>query len=181
MTGALAVRSAVDRLQGYKAALADCDIPIREELIIEGDFQQQTGYEIAKNLLQSVDPLPTAIFASNDLSAFGAMDAAREYGLRIPDDISIIGFDDIPQASLVYPKLTTVRQPLARNGAGRRQDANGANRGSGPSGATGGAGDATHHSRFCADPYQSRKDKRRQPIEKDRRQPIANKSTQFSP
>jgi LacI family transcriptional regulator len=116
ITGALVVRSAVDRLRGYQAALIDCGIPARKELVIEGDFQQQTGYEITKRLLQSVNPLPTAIFASNDLSAFGAMDAARECGLRIPDDISIIGFDDIPQASFVYPKLTTVRQPLEQMG-----------------------------------------------------------------
>jgi LacI family transcriptional regulator len=116
ITGSLVVRSAVDRLRGYKAALADCDIPVRKELIIEGDYQQQTGYETTKNLLQSVDPPPTAIFASNDLSAFGAMDATRECGFRIPDDISIIGFDDIPQAALVYPKLTTVRQPLEQMG-----------------------------------------------------------------
>jgi LacI family transcriptional regulator len=73
ITGLLAVRSAVDRLHGYKAALSDCDIPVREELIIEGDYQQQPSYETTKRLLQSVDPLPTAIFASNDLSAFGAM------------------------------------------------------------------------------------------------------------
>jgi LacI family transcriptional regulator len=114
--GSTAVRSAIDRLRGYKAALADCDIPVREDLVIEGDFQQQTGYENTKSLLRSADPRPTAIFASNDLSAFGAMDAARECGLRIPDDISIIGFDDIPQASFVYPKLTTVHQPLEQMG-----------------------------------------------------------------
>lgn len=116
ITGALAVRSAVDRLRGYKAALADSTIPVTDELIIEGDFQQQTGYEHVKRFLQTVDSPPTAIFASNDLSAFGAMDAARECGLRIPDDLSIIGFDDIPQASIVYPKLTTVRQPLEEMG-----------------------------------------------------------------
>lgn len=112
VTGSLVVRSAVDRLLGYKAALADCDIPIREELIIKGDYQQQSAYEVTKHLLQHVDPAPTAILASNDLSAFGAMDAARECGLNIPDGVSIIGFDDVPQASFVYPKLTTVRQPL---------------------------------------------------------------------
>jgi len=116
ITGEMSIRSAVDRLQGYKAALADCDIPFQEELVIEGDFQQQKGYETTKNLLQSLQPRPTAIFASNDLSALGAMDAARAFGLRVPDDISIIGFDDIPQASLVYPKLTTVRQPLEQMG-----------------------------------------------------------------
>jgi LacI family transcriptional regulator len=59
---------------------------------------------------------PTAIFASNDLSAFGAIEAIRQHGLRIPEDISVVGFDDIPQASLVYPKLTTVRQPLTQIG-----------------------------------------------------------------
>ncbi len=116
ITGAPAVRSAIDRLRGFKAALSDCDIPVDEELVIEGDYQQQTGYETTKRLLQTVNPFPTAIFASNDLSAFGAMDAARESGLRIPNDLSIIGFDDIPQASLVYPKLTTVRQPLEQMG-----------------------------------------------------------------
>jgi LacI family transcriptional regulator len=114
--GATAIQSAIDRLQGYKAALADCEIPLREALIVEGDYQQRTSYENIKGLLQSVDPPPTAIFASNDLSAFGAMDAVREFGLRIPEDISVIGFDDIPQASLVYPKLTTVRQPLEQMG-----------------------------------------------------------------
>jgi len=116
ITGALNVQSAVDRLAGYKAALVGSDILIRDELIIEGDYQQQTGYRNAKSLLLGVLPPPTAIFASNDISAFGAMEAARECGLRIPDDISIIGFDDIPQASIVYPKLTTVRQPLEQMG-----------------------------------------------------------------
>jgi len=114
--GTISIRSAVDRLRGFKAALADCNIPLREELLIEGDFQQRTGYEATKALLQSVTPPPTAIFASNDLSALGAMEAARECGFRIPDDISIIGFDDIPHASLVYPRLTTVRQPLEEMG-----------------------------------------------------------------
>ena len=116
ITGAPTVRSAIDRLRGYKAALADCDIPFSEDLIITGDYQQQGGYESTKTYLQSVDSLPTAIFAANDLTAFGAMDAVRECGLNIPNDISIMGFDDVPQASLVYPKLTTVYQPLEQMG-----------------------------------------------------------------
>lgn len=114
--GALIVRSAIDRLQGYKDALTDCGIHVCEDLILAGNYQQQTGYEITRTCLQSVESPPTAIFASNDLSAFGAMDAARECGFSIPEDISIIGFDDIPQASLVYPSLTTVRQPLEQMG-----------------------------------------------------------------
>lgn len=112
VTGSLAIRSAVDRFQGYKAALADSNLPVREELILEGNYQQQTAYAVTKNLLQHLNPPPTALLASNDLAAFGAMDAARECGLAIPEDISIIGFDDVPQASFVFPKLTTVRQPL---------------------------------------------------------------------
>lgn len=116
ITGATAVRSAVDRFQGYKAALADSEIPFTEAFIVEGDYQQRTSYENVKELLKRAYPLPTAIFASNDLSAFGAMDAVRDFGFRIPEDISIIGFDDILQASLVYPKLTSVRQPLEEMG-----------------------------------------------------------------
>jgi LacI family transcriptional regulator len=116
ITGLLDVRSAVERLAGYKAALADCDIPLCDELIFEGDFRQIPSYEAIKDCLQRVRPLPTAVFASNDLSAFGAMDAIREAGLRIPEDISVVGFDDIPQASMVYPKLTTIQQPLEQMG-----------------------------------------------------------------
>jgi LacI family transcriptional regulator len=116
ITGALAVQSAVDRLHGYKAALSDCNIPFRKELVIEGNYQQRTGYESTRSLLQSAVLPPTAIFAANDLSAFGAMDAARECGFRIPEDISIVGFDDIPQSVIVYPRLTTVRQPLEQMG-----------------------------------------------------------------
>jgi LacI family transcriptional regulator len=64
----------------------------------------------------SLDNPPTAIFASNDVMAMGAMDAVRTRGLRVPDDISIVGFDDIPQAELIHPALTTVRQPLEQMG-----------------------------------------------------------------
>lgn len=113
--GASMIRSAVDRLQGYKSALEDSDIPVLDDLIVDGNYQQESSYEITRTLLQNAEP-PTAIFAANDLAALGAMDASRECSFRIPDDISIVGFDDIPQASLVYPKLTTVRQPLEQMG-----------------------------------------------------------------
>ena len=114
--GAMLVRSAFDRLNGYKAAMKDAGLLINENWILEGDYQQQTGYESTKALLMCAESRPTAILASNDLSAFGAMDAARECGLNIPDDISVIGFDDVPQAALVYPRLTTVHQPLEEMG-----------------------------------------------------------------
>jgi LacI family transcriptional regulator len=109
------LNSAVERLAGYAAALSDHDIPLLEEIVINGSFSEQGGYTATQKLLELSNP-PTAIFAGNDLSAFGAIEAIRERGLRIPEDISLAGFDDIPQASLVYPKLTTVRQPLDQMG-----------------------------------------------------------------
>lgn len=115
ITGTLELMSAVDRLEGYRAALADHSLPYNDELVILGDFTAESGHVGVKKLLE-YHPRPTAIFASNDISAIGAMETIRNHGLNIPQDISIIGFDDIPQASLNYPKLTTVRQPLAQMG-----------------------------------------------------------------
>jgi LacI family transcriptional regulator len=115
ITGLMAIHSARERLAGYKAALQEAKIMIDESLIAEGDFHPTGGYKAAQKLLEQ-RPRPSAIFASNDLSAFGAMDAIRHAGLEIPKDISVIGFDDIPQASTAYPKLTTVRQPLSEIG-----------------------------------------------------------------
>jgi LacI family transcriptional regulator len=115
ITGLMELAGATARLEAYRAALSDYHLPFRAELVAQGDFREQGGYSAAQKLL-NLPEMPTAIFASNDLSAFGAMDAIRERGLRIPEEISVIGFDDIPQASLVYPKLTTVRQPLDQMG-----------------------------------------------------------------
>lgn len=115
ITGLMQISSAVERLEGYKSALTARGIAFDPKLVAQGDFWQPQGYDAAIELLNLPNP-PTAIFASNDLSAFGAMEAARERGLHIPEDISIVGFDDIPQASLIHPKLTTVRQPLDQMG-----------------------------------------------------------------
>jgi LacI family transcriptional regulator len=115
ITGTLELRCATDRMAGYRAALAEFGLVADPALVREGDFQQPTGYTRARELLALPQP-PTAIFASNDVSAFGVMEAVRDYGLRIPEDISIVGFDDIPQASHVNPQLTTVRQPLEQMG-----------------------------------------------------------------
>ena len=111
ITGNMEMGCAVDRLAGYRDALADHGLPYDLDLVREGDFHQPLAYEGACALLDLPDP-PTAIFASNDISAFGAMDAIRDRGRRIPDDVSVIGFDDIPAASHVHPPLTTIRQPL---------------------------------------------------------------------
>jgi LacI family transcriptional regulator len=106
---------AQDRLEGYRAALRTNHIPEAPELIYEGTFAQPDGYMGASAFLDLPDP-PTAIFASNDVMAMGVMDAVRNRGLRVPDDISVLGFDDIPQAALVRPALTTVQQPLEKMG-----------------------------------------------------------------
>jgi LacI family transcriptional regulator len=115
ITGAMDQICAQDRLEGYKAALADQGIAFDPDMVREGDFFQPLGYVGASALLELPHP-PTAIFASNDVSASGVMEAVREHGLRIPGDVSVVGFDDIPQAAHVHPPLTTVRQPLEEMG-----------------------------------------------------------------
>jgi LacI family transcriptional regulator len=115
IAGLAGLSSATERLAGYQAALSDYGIPQCNELIVGGDFLVQGGYRATQELL-ALPETPTAIFASNDMSAFGAIEAIRQQGLHIPNDISVIGFDDIPQASLVYPKLTTIHQPLVEMG-----------------------------------------------------------------
>jgi LacI family transcriptional regulator len=115
ITGAMDQMCAQDRLEGYTAALAEHGIAFDQELVYEGNFFQPPGYAGASALLE-LPNAPTAIFASNDISAFGVMEAVREHNLRIPEDISVVGFDDIPQAAHVHPPLTTVRQPLEEMG-----------------------------------------------------------------
>jgi LacI family transcriptional regulator len=115
ITGALDQGCARDRLAGYKAALEDHGITFDPELVQEGDFFQPQGYSGARALLR-LSHSPTAIFAANDVMAFGAMEAVRECNLRIPEDISIMGFDDISEAANVHPPLTTIQQPLEEMG-----------------------------------------------------------------
>jgi LacI family transcriptional regulator len=115
ITGSMDLGCATDRLAGYRSALRTHHIPEIPGLIFEGTFFQPDGYAGAMAMLDG-PVLPTAIFASNDIMAMGVMDAVRNRGLRIPDDISVVGFDNIPQSALVYPPLTTVQQPLEHMG-----------------------------------------------------------------
>ena len=115
ITGSMDLGCAQDRLAGYRAALRTHHVPYTEELVYEGTFFQPDGFTGALALLDLPEP-PTAIFASNDVMAMGVMDAIRQRGLRIPDDIAVLGFDDIPQAEMVRPALTTIQQPLEKMG-----------------------------------------------------------------
>ncbi|WP_345324845.1 LacI family DNA-binding transcriptional regulator [Candidatus Villigracilis proximus] len=115
ITGSMDLGCAEDRLQGYRSALRTHHLPLETELVYEGDFLQTDGYTGASALLDLPNP-PTAIFASNDVMAMGVMDAVRNRGLRVPNDISVVGFDNIPQSAMVFPPLTTVQQPLEQMG-----------------------------------------------------------------
>jgi DNA-binding LacI/PurR family transcriptional regulator len=100
------------RLAGYRAALEAAGLPAAGELIRRDDFCTEGGRRQARELLALAQP-PTAIVAGNDPQAFGVLQALGERGLRAPDDLSVVGFDDVPVASWATPALTTVRQPLA--------------------------------------------------------------------
>jgi LacI family transcriptional regulator len=116
ITGRLDLTCSHDRWQGYRDALAEVGLPYDETLVLEGDFSQPTGFRQAQALLQLPEP-PTAIVASNDMMAFGVMDAAKAARLTIGKDLSIVGFDDVFMASQTHPTLTTVRQPMFDMGA----------------------------------------------------------------
>jgi LacI family transcriptional regulator len=96
------------------AALRDRGLVSDPLLIVEGDFTEAGGYRAMQQLLACQ---PDAIFAGSDIMAIGAMRALREAGLRVPEDVAVVGFDDVPQAARVEPPLTTVRQPIHRLGA----------------------------------------------------------------
>jgi LacI family transcriptional regulator len=109
------LQSAVRRLRGYKDGLRQADIPTDPELIQVGDYSAETGFLCAQRLLNLSHP-PTAIFAANDQSAIGALRAAQEAGLHVPDGLSVVGFDNIPEAAYMNPGLTTVDQFIDRMG-----------------------------------------------------------------
>ena len=114
ITCALNSSVGLDRLDGYKKALSNFAIPYEDRLVTTGDFTEQGGYLAAKTLLPSQ---PDAIFVASDTMALGTMRALKEANLHIPQDISIVGFDDLPPALQSDPQLTTVRQPIRRFGA----------------------------------------------------------------
>ena len=105
-----------ERRRAYRVALTEADIPFDPALELEGDFDFEPGNQATAALLELQQP-PTAIFAFSDMIALGAMRAARARGVPIPEELSIVGFDDSAYSRVVHPALTTVRQPLAETGA----------------------------------------------------------------
>jgi LacI family transcriptional regulator len=110
ITGEMWMDAARDRLKGYREALAGADIAYRPELVREGNWLPSSGYEHARALMALDDP-PTAIFCSNDRMAVGCYEALKEQGLRIPDDLSVVGYDDDEVARHLTPQLTTLLLP----------------------------------------------------------------------
>jgi LacI family transcriptional regulator len=106
--------SSSERLRGYTDGLRLGGLAVDDGLIVRGDFSRASGARLATALLTS-NP-PSAIMAAADLMAFGAIDAARSLGIQVPGDLSIVGFDDLPQAEETFPQLTTARQPLYQMG-----------------------------------------------------------------
>ncbi|MGR5206848.1 LacI family DNA-binding transcriptional regulator [Vibrio sp. PNB23_22_6] len=113
--GSLNQPDAVSRFVGYKKALTEAGIIVRNNLIKQGDFSSEVGYERTVELIKSKVHF-SALFASNDQMAYGAIKALHDHGLRVPEDVSVIGFDDLPASKYFTPGLTTLRQPIEELG-----------------------------------------------------------------
>jgi len=104
------------REQGFRTAMAAAGVPVDESMVCNGGYRPETAEGPARELLTRPDR-PTAIFGTNDLMAIRTVEVAQELGLQVPDDLSVIGFDNVPESALVTPPLTTVQQPLHQMGA----------------------------------------------------------------
>ena len=110
------LQSSARRESGYRQALTEAGLAVDPDLVRVGDYRRGSAHDLAAELLALPDP-PTAIFAANDLSALGVLELAHERGIDVPGDLSVVGFDDIPEAASATPPLTTVRQPIREMGA----------------------------------------------------------------
>jgi LacI family transcriptional regulator len=115
--GPLSFRSSHERLRGFKAGLAEFGLELDPKLTLEGGYTFESGVSCAQQLLERPPAArPTAVFAGNDEMAVGVYQAARRAGFEVPEDLSIVGFDDTPMASRIWPPLTTVRLPIREMG-----------------------------------------------------------------
>lgn len=110
VTGSHVLGISEERLAGYREALVNAGVEADARLVAEGRFTEDGGYDGARTLL-AASPDVTAIFAANDLSALGVLNALAESGRRVPDDVSVVGFDDLRLSAFTSPPLTTIRQP----------------------------------------------------------------------
>ncbi|TFW22608.1 LacI family DNA-binding transcriptional regulator [Duganella callida] len=101
-----------ERERGYRQAMADAGLRVDKHWVEQGTYSEQSGQEAGMRLL-ALSPRPSAVFAANDEMAIGCMNAALEQGIKVPEELSLIGFDDVPSASIVRPQLTTLRHPIA--------------------------------------------------------------------
>ncbi|GAK19189.1 LOW QUALITY PROTEIN: ribose operon repressor [Vibrio sp. JCM 19053] len=115
ITGPLIKHQAQMRYEGYKRAMNEAGLEFNANWIIESDFECEGGYQAFKKMAQR-GALPSSIFVSNDMMAMGVINAANELGIKVPDDLSIIGYDDIHIAKFMSPSLTTIHQPKYRLG-----------------------------------------------------------------
>ncbi len=115
VSGSARLQTARDRLSGYCQGLSEAGIPFDPALVREGDFRVESGYRLAKELCLS-NPRPTALFVANGTMGMGAVRAVQEIGLRCPDDVAVVVFDDVPGSDLFRPRLTVVSQPAYQIG-----------------------------------------------------------------
>ncbi|MGC9335034.1 MAG: LacI family DNA-binding transcriptional regulator [Anaerolineae bacterium] len=113
ITGPSGSLAAEDRKRGYLDALLDRRVPVEESLILHGDFTETSSYQAMQRLLPHE---PDAVFVASDSMALGALRALREAGKRVPDEVAVVGFDNMPQAATADPPLTTIRQPIQQTG-----------------------------------------------------------------
>jgi DNA-binding LacI/PurR family transcriptional regulator len=115
ITGPLFTATGIGRFHGYRQALNDLGLPFHTQYVREGNFRLESGYQEARALLHLDEP-PTAVFAANDLVALGVMEAARDAGLDVPAELSVVGVNDIPLVSHLTPPLTTIHVPTREMG-----------------------------------------------------------------
>ncbi|WP_045370856.1 substrate-binding domain-containing protein [Vibrio campbellii] len=115
ITGPLIKHQAQMRYEGYKRAMLEAEFEFNANWIVESDFECEGGYQAFKKMVER-GPLPSSIFVSNDMMAMGVINAANELGIQIPEQLSIIGYDDIHIAKFMSPSLTTIHQPKYRLG-----------------------------------------------------------------
>lgn len=115
IAGDTTINTAADRLAGYKKALTDRGVPVNEDYIMVGDYRMQWGTDAVEDIIEKGLPVD-CVFCGNDIIAIGAIKKLREKGLRVPQDMGVVGFDDIYLSGLTEPALTTVKQPIYEMG-----------------------------------------------------------------